>query len=384
MLLAHCSFCPLRFCLSRLTSLRISPPSHFASLAVTSEAYYQESGRAGRDGLPSEAVVWWKPADYYRLACLAVDTSDRAASMRALHAAGEFCERESRCRRAHLADLFGQPLPPRGTAERPPHRCCDFCARTAQEHTGEEVPKAGADSVSEHKDVGSIGVDALRVLASLNAAAASEGGARDGGMAPAKLTAVKLCDKLGSKVSYGGSRLTRDALEHIVLRLVLSDAIQLHFAFTAYAVLSYLYVRPTLEHVLVRDQQATAVSLHLPPLARTLGASLLPQPAPAKAAPSRKRKEVARAAAPPEASSVRKKRTVPAESDDDSDVDGGLAAADDAEDVDDDDDVFEVAKPARRVPARQGASSSDHGRGVAGNTSGSNTGLRGAEVVVLE
>ena len=166
--------------------------------------------------------MWWKPADYYRLACLAIDTSDRAAAMRALHAAGEFCERETRCRRAHLSDLFGQPLRSRGTAELPHHRCCDVCARTA------EASKASADAVSERKDVGGICVDALRMLASLNAAAASEGGTRDGGMAPAKLTAVKLCDKLTSKVSYGGARLTRDALEHLVLRLVLSDAIQVH------------------------------------------------------------------------------------------------------------------------------------------------------------
>ena len=169
---------------------------------------------------------------------------------------------------------------------------------------------------------------------------------------------------------------------------------QLHFAFTAYAVLSYLYVRPSLEHALVRDQQATAVSLHLPPLARTLSASLLPQRAPPKPAPSRKRKEVA-SAAPPELSSAsgggkgkaRKQRIVPAESDE-SDVDGGSAGDDDAEE---DDDVFEVAKPARGrgTSSRQGGSSSDGRAGGAGahagGTSSLNAGMKsGAEVVVLE
>lgn len=167
---------------------------------------------------------------------------------------------------------------------------------------------------------------------------------------------------------------------------------QLHFAFTAYAVLSYLYVRPSLEHALVRDQQATAVSLHLPPLARTLSASLLPQRAPPKPAPSRKRKEVP-SAAPPELSSAsggkgkaRKQRIVPAESDE-SDVDGGSAGDDDAEE---DDDVFEVAKPARGrgTSSRQGGSSSDGRGGGAGahaGTSNLNAGMKsGAEVVVLE
>ena len=44
------------------------------------EAYYQESGRAGRDGEQAEAVAWWKPSDYFRLAALACDSQDRHAA----------------------------------------------------------------------------------------------------------------------------------------------------------------------------------------------------------------------------------------------------------------------------------------------------------------
>ena len=56
------------------------------------EAYYQESGRAGRDGEHAEAVAWWKPADYFRLASLACESQDRHAAMAALNAAAAFCE----------------------------------------------------------------------------------------------------------------------------------------------------------------------------------------------------------------------------------------------------------------------------------------------------
>ena len=45
------------------------------------EAYYQESGRAGRDGEQAEAVAWWKPSDYFRLAALACDSQDRHAAI---------------------------------------------------------------------------------------------------------------------------------------------------------------------------------------------------------------------------------------------------------------------------------------------------------------
>ena len=41
------------------------------------ESYYQESGRAERDRQPADAVVWWAPSDYYRLASLACESSDR-------------------------------------------------------------------------------------------------------------------------------------------------------------------------------------------------------------------------------------------------------------------------------------------------------------------
>ena len=49
-------------------------------------------------------------------------------------------------------------------------------------------------------------------------------------VAPAKLTALKLCEKLGSRIRYSGAKLSRKALEHIVLRLVLADAIRLYAA----------------------------------------------------------------------------------------------------------------------------------------------------------
>jgi ATP-dependent DNA helicase Q1 len=39
------------------------------SLSKSMETYYQESGRAGRDGLPSECILFFRSADVPRQVC---------------------------------------------------------------------------------------------------------------------------------------------------------------------------------------------------------------------------------------------------------------------------------------------------------------------------
>ena len=67
-------------------------------------------------------------------------------------------------------------------------------------------------------DSSSLALAAIRSLATLNEQAAAAG-ATDGGAAPAKLTALKLADKLGSQLRVGAAKLRREALEHLVVRL---------------------------------------------------------------------------------------------------------------------------------------------------------------------
>ncbi len=59
----------------------------------TLEAYYQEAGRAGRDGRPAECVIVWRPSDF--------DWGDGAADMR------RYVETRA-CRRGTLLAYFGE------------------------------------------------------------------------------------------------------------------------------------------------------------------------------------------------------------------------------------------------------------------------------------
>ena len=88
------------------------------------EEYYQEAGRAGRDGRPAVAVLMWSKGDFILLRKRAdedagsalADPADRerarVAARRRVSAISRYCEAE-RCLRATLLGYFGQDAPDR-------------------------------------------------------------------------------------------------------------------------------------------------------------------------------------------------------------------------------------------------------------------------------
>ena len=93
------------------------------------EAYLQESGRAGRDGLPSRAVLLWGPDDEQALSRAKTESNrERLAGLLA------YARDAGGCRRAALLRLLNYE----GAGDSPETACCDVCEGTARFQTREE------------------------------------------------------------------------------------------------------------------------------------------------------------------------------------------------------------------------------------------------------
>ncbi|MDR3248259.1 MAG: RecQ family zinc-binding domain-containing protein, partial [Treponema sp.] len=82
------------------------------------EAYLQESGRAGRDGKPSQAFLLWGPADESQLR----RTKDERGRKR-IQDLLDYARNTATCRRETLLTLLNY----QGEGDKPPENCCDVC-----------------------------------------------------------------------------------------------------------------------------------------------------------------------------------------------------------------------------------------------------------------
>ncbi|XP_010478886.1 PREDICTED: mediator of RNA polymerase II transcription subunit 34 isoform X2 [Camelina sativa] len=182
------------------------------SLSKSMETYYQESGRAGRDGLPSECILFFRSADVPRQSSMVFY---EYSGLKNLYDIVRYCQSKTKCRRSAFFRHFGEP-------SQDCDGMCDNCALS-----------------SELKEVD------VSDLAKLVVSMVQETQAKD-----QRVTMLQLGDKLRNKHKDLSAELKRDEIEHLVIKLIVDSVLKEEFQHTPYSTNAYVTMGPLANQLL--------------------------------------------------------------------------------------------------------------------------------------